>query len=157
MSLDPNIRPGFIKDAPAHRARIDRMIALADIVKVSDEDLAWITNDSDPDATVQSWLANGCSVVTITRGAEGASLYTGRDEINVPAVKMPVVDTVGAGDTFNAGFLGGLQRQGLLTKSALAAATREQLLEAGNLAARVAALTVSKAGADAPWRGEVGL
>jgi fructokinase len=155
ISFDPNIRPSFITDVEAHRDRMERMAAMSDIIKVSDEDLAWIANGADEKGLLQNWLANGCSVVIMTRGAEGASLYTKNGEISVPPVKAEVVDTVGAGDTFNAGFLGGLEEQGILTKSALASASKDQLLNAGNLAAKVAAMTVAKAGSNSPWRSEL--
>lgn len=155
ISFDPNIRPGFIKDANAHRARMERMAAMSDIIKVSDEDLAWIANGSDQTAMIDNWLQNNCSVVIMTRGEEGASLYTKTGEVLVPPVKAKVVDTVGAGDTFNAGFLGGLEDLGLLTKAALARASHDKLLKAGKLAAKVAAITVSRAGANPPWKSEL--
>jgi fructokinase len=155
ISFDPNIRPGFIKDPDSHRARMQRMALMSDIIKVSDEDLAWIADNGDGEAMMQQWLNSGTSVVVMTRGAEGALLHTKNGEIAVPPVKAEVVDTVGAGDTFNAGFLGGLEQQGILNKADLASATSDQLLNAGKLAAQVAAITVSRAGANAPWKHEL--
>ena len=159
ISLDPNIRPGFITDAEAHRARIHRMIAVADIVKVSDEDLHWlepeIRSDEDGENVIRSWLSGGTSVVLMTKGSEGAHLFTANGDIRVPARKVEVVDTVGAGDSFNGGFLHGLSKAGLLDKQKLASAGPESLQAAAELAVRVAAVTVSRAGANPPWEHEL--
>lgn len=155
LSLDPNIRPGFIKDAASHRARLDRMIAMSDCVKVSDEDLDWMTDGKDGEAVMQSWLAsgpaNGPSVVLMTRGGDGATAYTRSGSIDVAAPKVTVVDTIGAGDTFNAGWLSGLRDSNLLTKAALANAKPEDLKPALEKAITVAAHVVSVAGANPPW------
>ncbi|MGB7287472.1 MAG: carbohydrate kinase [Salaquimonas sp.] len=155
ISLDPNIRPGFIKDVDGHRARIKRMIDKSDIVKVSDEDLEWIEPGADIQHTFDRWLAGGCSVIVLTKGSKGATLYTKFGSIDVTAVKTEVVDTVGAGDTFNAGFLFGLKQAGILSKSALQTASLEQFQKAGQIAAETAAITVSRAGANPPWREEI--
>jgi fructokinase len=150
--IDPNIRPGFIKDEPAYRARLDRMLAVADIIKISDEDLAWISGDTDAAALRAQ---TGAAVVLLTRGADGVTVVTAAGRFDVPAVKASVVDTVGAGDTFSAGFLANLDAQGLLTKSAIAQADRAALARAAAFGARVAAITVSRAGANPPWASEL--
>ncbi len=150
--IDPNIRPGFIKDEAAYRARLDRMLAVADIIKISDEDLAWISGDTDAAALRAK---TGAAVVLLTRGADGVTVVTASGSFDVPAVKANVVDTVGAGDTFSAGFLANLDAQGLLTKAALAEADRDALTTATAFGARVAAITVSRAGANPPWASEL--
>ena len=152
--LDPNIRPAFISDPAAHRARIERMAAMSDIVKFSDEDLAWF-GDAAPDEAAKTWLAKGPKLVLVTQGARGAVAYTARECVTMPARTVEIVDTVGAGDTFNAGVLASLWEQGLLTKSAIAALTPDQIAAALDLGIRAAAITVSRAGANPPWREEL--
>ncbi|NJR13663.1 MAG: carbohydrate kinase [Phyllobacteriaceae bacterium] len=155
ISLDPNIRAGFITDAPAHRARIDRMIAMADIVKVSDEDLAWIANGKPETTVLRQWLEGGVRVAIVTRGAEGVVAHTRRGQIMVPARRVSVADTIGAGDTFNAGFLDGLRRQGNLSKAAIASLSDADLSSALERGVAAASITVSRAGANPPWAKEM--
>lgn len=149
--IDPNIRPSFIRDEAAYRARLGRMLAAADIVKTSDEDLDWITGGTDAAALLDA----GARIVLLTRGAEGVTIVTRDGSVDVPAVKAQVVDTVGAGDTFSAGFLAQMQVDGLLTKEALPGATLEQLSTAARFGAKVAAITVSRAGANPPWASDL--
>ena len=156
ISLDPNIRRSFIRNEQAYRTRLTRMIAVADIVKVSDEDLEWLADGASPEETVAGWLDAATSLVAITRGADGAHIHTRNGRIDVPARKVEVVDTVGAGDSFNGGLLHGLGRAGLLGKEALRGAAPEALREAVELAVEVAAITVSRAGANPPWESELG-
>ena len=153
--LDPNIRPGFITDEPAYRARIVRMLALADIVKVSDEDLRWLEGAGEIADLATRLLARGPKVVFVTEGAEGAHGFTARHQSFVPARKVTVADTVGAGDTFNAGILAALHRAGLLTKAALAELSRDDVTAALTLGCAAAAVTVSRAGANPPWAAEI--
>ena len=153
--IDPNIRPGFIRDEATYRARIERMIALADIVKVSDEDLRWLEGDGDTAELARSMLAKGPALVCVTEGSKGASGYTDDHTVSVAASKVEVADTVGAGDTFNAGVLVSLHRAGLLTKEAIDTLTEDQIRDALALGARAAAITVSRAGANPPWTDEL--
>ena len=157
ISLDPNIRPGFIKDKDAHMGRIRRMAAMADIVKFSDEDLAWLGLEGDEDALARHWLHHGARLVVVTRGADGAVGYTANHKVTVPSERVAVVDTVGAGDTFDAGVLASLKMQNLLTKQQVARLSEDQIAKALALGARAAAVTVSRAGANPPWAGEIGL
>lgn len=150
VMIDPNIRPGFITDEARYRARLDAMLAVSDIVKISDEDLHWLGT------TPQGLLASGGpKLVLMTRGAQGVEAHIGSGSFEVPAQKALVVDTVGAGDTFNAGFLAGLSREGLLSKEAIASANSDMLRPAIELGARAAAVTVSRAGANPPWAEEL--
>lgn len=152
VMLDPNVRPQFIADNAAYRARLMRMLARADVVKVSDEDLRWLWPQAgDEAAQLQALQATGTSLVILTRGAQGAVAYrAGLPPLEVPVRPATVVDTVGAGDSFNAGFLAQLARSGYLSRSALSQITNAQLAEALTFAARVAAVTVSREGADPP-------
>ena len=149
--IDPNVRESFVQDRAAFVARIDRMIGLADIVKLSDEDAAWLYGKTDPGAL----LAKGPKVVLITKGAQGATAYTARGSVSVTAPKIVVADTVGAGDTFNAGFLAALDRAGLLSKAAVAGLSDEALRDALTLGVRAAAVTCSRPGANPPWAHEI--
>ena len=154
--IDPNIRPGFIagKEAP-YRARIERMVARADIVKLSDEDLHWLSGPGDLTALARQVLEKGASLVLITEGAKGARAVTATQDRFVAATPVTVVDTVGAGDTFNAGALAALHRAGVLTKAGLAGLSDTVLDAALGLGTRAAAVTVSRAGANPPWADEM--
>lgn len=154
--IDPNIRPGFIagKEGP-YRARIERMIAQADIVKLSDEDLHWLMGPGDATALARQILAKGPKIVFITEGAAGARAVTATKDRFVTARKVAVADTVGAGDTFNAGALCALHEAGALTKARLAAVSDADLDAALTLGTRAAAITVSRPGANPPWRNEL--
>jgi fructokinase len=153
--LDPNIRPDFVRDEPAYRQRLDRMIGLADILKVSDEDLAWLAGPGDPEGIATAFLKRGPKVVVLTRGAAGAIGLTRQVRITVGQKPVAVVDTVGAGDTFNAGVLTLLHERGCLSKEAIAALSELDLRAALELGCAAAAVSVSRAGSDPPWRREV--
>lgn len=153
--IDPNIRPGFITDAEGYRARLDRMIARADIVKLSDEDLHWLAGHGDLEVLARSLLARGPRVVFITEGSKGAHAFTAGHSRFVAANKVTVADTVGAGDTFNAGVLAALRQAGVLSKAGLDTLTPEALDAALSLGNRAAAITVSRAGANPPWAEEL--
>lgn len=158
IMLDPNIRPGFIDDIGDYRARLNRMIALSDIVKVSDADLNWIYPGPESlNEKLEKMRAAGPSVVILTRGGDGSSAFLANgSEVNAAVEKVDVVDTVGAGDTFNAGVLASLSDQGMLTKDGLRMAAPEVVAAALRFGAKVAAVTVSRAGANPPWRHELG-
>lgn len=153
--LDPNIRPGFIADRERHLSRLGRMLDMADVVKLSEEDLAWFGEEGDTDAVARRWLDRGPSLVVVTRGAEGAVAHTARHRVAVPGRKVAVVDTVGAGDTVNAGILAALHERGLLTKDAIASLGEADLAAMLEFAGAAAAVTVSRAGANPPWRHEI--
>ncbi len=154
--IDPNIRPGFIAgQEDSYRARIERMIARADIVKLSDEDLIWLEGEGDVVTLARGLLAKGPKVVFITEGAAGARAVTATQNRFIAATKVEVVDTVGAGDTFNAGALAALHQANVLTKPQLAALSDDVLDAALTLGTRAAAITVSRAGANPPWSHEL--
>jgi fructokinase len=157
ISFDPNIRPGFITDKHKHMGRVRRMAAMSDIIKFSDEDLEWFGMEGDHDTLAAYWLDQGASLVVLTRGADGATGYTRNVTVKVPSERVTVVDTVGAGDTFDAGILASLKMQDLLTKEKIAALTEDQVRQALALGAKAAAVTVSRAGANPPFAQEIGL
>jgi fructokinase len=155
--IDPNIRPSFIRDVVAYRARIDRMMEAADIIKLSDEDLHWFEGEGDLPDLARGLVAKGAKLVCITEGADGVTGYSAEHEVFVPSERADVVDTVGAGDTFNAGLLAGLDRAGNLTKAKIAGLSAEDIRSALHLGVRAAAVTVSRAGANPPTAAELGL
>ena len=155
--LDPNLRPAFVEDREKHLQRMYRMIAMADIVKLSDEDIAWFGEAGSHDEIAGRWLDMGPKLVVVTAGAKGATGYTASAKVAVPARKAEVVDTVGAGDTFNAGILAALHDAGSLTKRAVASLSANQVEAALALAVDAAAVVVSRAGANPPWRRELSL
>lgn len=153
--IDPNIRPAFIADEPAYRARIGAMIAAADIVKLSDEDLRWLSGPGEIAPLARGLLSVGPKAVFITEGAAGAHGFSAAAEVFVPARRVTVADTVGAGDTFNAGILAALDRGGRLDKAGIAALDADAMTAAITLANAAAAVTVSRAGANPPWAHEL--
>lgn len=156
--IDPNVRRGFIAfvgTEDAYRARLGRMVAAADIVKASNEDLEWLLGAGEPEAMARAVLAQGPKLVCVTLGEEGAVGYTARGAVRVPAERVTVADTVGAGDTFNAGVLVALHRAGRLTKEAVASLTDDAVRDALALGVRAAAVTVSRPGANPPWAHEL--
>ncbi|MEU3418424.1 carbohydrate kinase [Streptomyces murinus] len=150
-ALDPNIRAGLIPDADAYRARFASWLPSVTLLKVSAEDAAWLGG------TPREWLAEGPSAVVVTRGGEGLTVYT-RDcgECSVPGEKVDVVDTIGAGDTVNAALLHGLSALDALSQEALSALGTEGWTRLLRFAARAAAITCSRAGAEPPYADELG-
>jgi len=155
VTLDPNVRPSLIVDPDLARERIERLVERADIVKASDEDLAWINPNHPPERTARAWLALGPAIVVVTMGEHGALAFCAAGDARVAARPVQVVDTVGAGDAFMVGLLDALWELGLLSAGQRAALRRIGLdtlsaaLEAAGLAS---ALTVARAGADLPDR-----
>lgn len=157
VMIDPNIRPGFITDVAGYRQRLEQMMAQADIVKLSQQDLDWLRPGSTVSGQmIQSLLDLGPSLVVLTRGDQGASGFLADgSQVQVPACPTQVKDTVGAGDTFNAGLLAKLAEQGSLSKTGVKALTKEMLHQALQHGAQVAAKTISRIGADPPWASEL--
>ena len=158
VSYDPNARPVLMGDAAPARERVERFVAAADVVKVSDEDLTWLAPGADPADVAHDWLALGPALVVVTRGGEGATGVCEAGRVDVDAPRIRVVDTVGAGDAFMAGLLDGLARADLLgadRSDALRAIPRDGLAAAARRATRVAAITCTRPGADPPTRAEL--
>jgi fructokinase len=155
IHFDPNIRANLIKDRKSHRQRVERIVAMSDLVKMSDEDLAWMAPGASAEAFAKDWLERGAKLVVVTRGRDGAIAFTRNFRAEVAGLDVKVADTIGAGDTFTAGILTALYRSQRLTKPAVAALDRESVIAALNLAVRAAAVTVSRPGADPPWSHEL--
>ena len=155
ICLDPNIRPSVIQKKGPYLARLKTLIPLADILKISDEDIKWMTGNADLAAAAKKWLKLGPSMVVITKGGEGVEAFTKRFHISKPAAPVQVVDTVGAGDTFTAGLLASLEAAKCLTKAALSEIDEARLAACLDFAAKAAAITCSRAGANPPWSHEM--
>jgi fructokinase len=148
VAVDPNVRPWAIADEAAYRARLERVLGHAHVLKVSEEDLDWLDPDRDPLEAARTMLDLGPQVALLTRGAEGAVVLTADGEMTaVEAPAVEVVDTIGAGDAFGGGFLARWRAQGL-DRDALK--NHAQVVEATRYAALVAALTCAKPGASPP-------
>lgn len=153
ISYDPNLRPELMGSPEQMRPHVESLVAGADVVKLSEDDALWICPDDDPVDLVATWLRLGPSVVVLTRGAVGALAVCSGGSVTVAAPSIDVVDTVGAGDSFSSGLLDGLWRQGLLgvaARDALGDIQPETLAEVLDHASAVAAVTVSRPGADPP-------
>ncbi|GAT80489.1 sugar kinase [Streptomyces sp. F-3] len=150
-ALDPNIRPGLIGDADAYRARFAGWLPSVSLLKLSEEDARWLGG------TPREWLAAGPSAVVITHGGDGLTAYT-KDggEYSVPGEKVDVVDTIGAGDTVNAALLHALSVCDALSPEGLAGLGAPGWTRLLRFAARAAAVTCSRAGAEPPYASEVG-
>ncbi|MDN3712285.1 carbohydrate kinase [Paracoccus cavernae] len=157
VMIDPNIRPFFITEIPRYRARLERLIAKSALVKLSGDDIAWLWPDADFAEVSRDLLARGPdagpSVIFRTLGADGAEATSARHHITLPAARVAITDTIGAGDTFNAGVLAALDRADAFAR--LDHLERETLEAALSLGIRAAAVTVSRAGANPPWRHEL--
>ncbi|OIQ45976.1 MAG: carbohydrate kinase [Roseobacter sp. MedPE-SW] len=157
VMLDPNIREAFIADQEGYRTRLNRMLAQTDIIKVSNEDLDWLIPQTIPPAEKAAMLMNrGPNLVIVTRGSAGVLAYLpNRTEVAVPVKPVDVVDTVGAGDTFNAGFLFKLRELGKLEVQTLLHLAPEVLRSALTFASEVAGISVSSKGANPPLARDV--
>jgi fructokinase len=158
VSYDPNVRPALLGDAARARPDIERLVALSDVVKVSDEDLRWLYPDRRDEDVAQAWLASGPALVVVTRGGAGVYAVSAGLELRRRAVPIDLVDTVGAGDSFTSGLLDGLHRADLVggaRRDALAAIDEATLGSVVDAAALIAAITCSRPGADPPTRAEV--
>ncbi len=163
ISFDPNCRPSIITDVDYARRQAEKFVTLADVVKASDEDLEWLYPGVDPLESARHWLALGGSegpaMVVVTRGGEGPWGVNAAGEAQVAAPKVDVADTVGAGDSFMAALLSGVVDLGLdgaQNRKALRELSAGSLRELLGHAARAAAVTVSRAGANPPTRTELG-
>lgn len=158
ISYDPNCRPTIITDVDYARDQAEKFVALADVVKASDEDLEWLYPGQDHSETARRWLSLGPAVVVVTRGSRGPWAVVERGECEVPAPAATVVDTVGAGDSFMAALLSALvdrELDGGQRRSELHALSAEQVQDVLEFAAAAAAITVSRAGANPPTRDEL--
>jgi fructokinase len=152
VMVDPNVRPWVIADPSAYRDRLARVLARSHVVKVSEEDLAWLEPESAPVDAVRTLLERGPTVGLLTRGPSGAVVVTRTAEVAVPAPRAKVVDTIGAGDAFGGGFVAWWSERGLGHE---ALGQIDLVVEATRFACLVAARTCSRAGASPPYRSEL--
>ncbi|MER6065449.1 carbohydrate kinase [Streptomyces sp. NPDC001792] len=150
ISIDPNVRP-LLVHPDVYRARLAHWCGLADVLRLSEDDLELLLPGTPPEQACDIWHAAGARLVVITRGAEGVLASLDGERLQVPAVPTDVADTVGAGDSFTAGLLHHLGACGLLG-GRLTELRLDDVAEACRFAARVAALTCSVAGPNPPWR-----
>lgn len=158
LSLDPNIRPSLLTTPRAERARVERQVKLADVVKASSEDLAWLYPNQNPTDVARSWAETGSALVIVTLGEHGAFGVCADGEVTRNAPVMDIADTVGAGDAFTAGMLDRLDAAGLLGgahRDALAGITTAALTDVLDFALTVATITCTRAGANPPTRAEL--
>jgi len=152
VALDPNCRPTMIDDPAAFRGRLARLLARTDVVKASEEDLAWIDPGTDPITAARSLLARDDAIALVTLGGDGALAITAEETLEVGAPKVDVVDTIGAGDAFMGAFLARWRARGLGRSDLQRLAEVERAV---TFACRVAAITCSRAGADPPRLAEL--
>lgn len=159
ITYDPNVRPTLMGTAEEAKRRVEPLVAAADVVKVSDEDLRWLYPDTVEEDVIRRWAREGNAIVVLTRGGAGAFAATSSGlEVEVRAPQVDVVDTVGAGDSFMSALLDALWRADLLgaeRRERLHAITRDTLEAAMAWAVSAAAITVSRAGANPPTRAEL--
>ena len=148
VTFDPNIRPALLGERDDAVRTFESIVPLCTIVKMSDEDAAWLYPGVAMSEVLVRVLSLGAEVGAITRGGDGAILASAQGVVEVPGVAVAAVDTIGAGDTFMASLIHSALRNGVPR-------TPEQLATAGGRAARAAAITVSRAGADLPWSREL--
>jgi fructokinase len=161
-SYDPNLRPRIMGSPEEERPGVERLVAASDVVKASDEDLAWLYPGEAADDVVRRWAGLGPALVVVTRGEQGATATrsSSPDELLAVAPRpVTVVDTVGAGDAFMSGLLSGLLDAGLLgsreARQALRNAEPEQVHEALSRAVWTSSITCGRAGAQPPTRDEL--
>ncbi|MBN0047572.1 carbohydrate kinase [Streptomyces actuosus] len=153
ISIDPNVRPQLVHP-DVYRGRLTRWCGLADILRLSEDDLGLLLPGTPIEQACDTWHAAGARLVVITLGAEGALASLDGERLRIPAVTAQVVDTVAAGDSFTAGLLHHLDARGLLG-GRLARLGLADVAEACRFGARVSALTCSVAGPNPPWRNQV--
>jgi len=147
--FDPNVRPAVISDRRQYVRQVERWVSISSAVKVSDEDLNWLYPSFEIEQVVNSWLTKGPSLIVVTYGDQGLAGYREGEKVNVDAVKVAVADTVGAGDTVGAILVEAIVQDGL---SSLSGVRLEMMLKR---AAKAAAITVSRAGANPPTLKEI--
>jgi fructokinase len=147
-ALDPNIRAALIDDPAVYRARFASWLPHVRLLKVSDDDAEWLAGTGDPVAAAKSWVASGVDAVVLTRGAAGLAVITAAGEFaQVPSARAEVVDTIGAGDTVQGALLAWLYQREVRDLTTLGAPEWSKAL---SYAAKAAAITVSRSGAEPP-------
>ncbi len=154
--FDANIRPDFIENKQSYLNRFVELTSKVDIIKISDEDYRYLYGAQDFNKVSKNWLDNGVKFVILTLGSKGSKvIYENGKEVFAKSEKADVVDTIAAGDTFNAGFLLNLDVQDLLDRESLNTVSETQLTKALTFANKVASITVTRKGANPPWHEEL--
>jgi fructokinase len=157
ISFDPNCRPNLVKHKARYVDRMDTFAATADIVRMSDVDFEFLYGGSDDADRAKSLLAAGASLVVVTRGIKGAQAWhRGAGTVEIEAPTVDVVDTIGAGDSFQAALLFALRVIGRISREALVQMNANELRRALSFASSCAAVTCRRAGADPPRQSDVG-
>ena len=152
VAVDPNCRPDVIHDPAAYRRRLSWILERTQLLKVSEEDVAWLYPDRDPVDGTRALLADGPAVGVLTKGGDGAVVVTAGDAVAVQPPRIEVIDTIGAGDAFAGGLLAWWRERGLGRDDL---ADLDTVVEAARFACVVAARTCERAGASPPYRGEL--
>ena len=147
--FDPNIRPSVMGDRDLYEAAVEKWAAISAVIKVSDDDLAWLFPGQSVESIAARWVQDGAFLVVVTRGADGLQGFTARGAVSVPGVKIDVVDTVGAGDTVGAIIVEAMIEQGIM------ALQGDVLTDVLTRAAKAAAITCSRKGAEPPYKHEL--
>lgn len=158
ISYDPNVRLSLLGEPQRVLDDIDQFIEFVDVVKASDEDLHALLGTKDPDVGAQYFLDRGVSFVVVSQGSQGLKLYTPTTSASVRAPKVPVSDTIGAGDSLMSALIDGMSKMSVLgaeDRASLAKISQQGLASLGAYAAAAAAITVTRAGANPPTRAEL--
>lgn len=155
ISLDPNVRTNVEPDPVRWRSTIERFARTADLVKLSEEDLGHLDPEAEPDRLARTWIDGGARIVVLTRGARGAALWTGTHRVDHPGLGVEVVDTVGAGDAFQAALLTALDETGFLSGREIADMNEKDGHRLLEFACGAAARSCTRRGADFPHRTEL--
>jgi fructokinase len=149
MVFDPNVRSVVMNDRDKYLAAVERWVAISSVVKVSDDDLAWLYPGQQYADVAKRWISDGAALVVVTRGANGLVGFTADGSVEVPGVKVDVADTVGAGDTVGAIVVEAMIEKGILNL------TGDTLKAVLNRAAVAAGITCSRKGAQPPYKHEL--
>lgn len=147
--FDPNIRPAVMGNRDLYEAAVEKWAAISSVIKVSDDDVAWLFPDQTLDDVAERWVRDGAALVVITRGSQGLIGFTADGAVEVPGVKVEVADTVGAGDTVGAIIVEAMVEKGIM------ALTGDVLQSVLHRAAKAAAITCSRPGANPPYKHEL--
>ena len=154
--FDANIRPDFIEDKDKYLERFERLTRKVDIIKISEEDYSYLCGEQDFAKLSSEWLEKGVKLIILTLGEKGAKvIYGGGKEISVGVEPVKVIDTIAAGDSFNAGFLFDLDKQEILDREKLATIDTLTLQNTVTFANQIARFTVTQKGANPPWLDEL--
>jgi fructokinase len=155
ITVDPNIRPSIVGPQETVLERFESVAAIADVVKMSDEDASWLYPGLSADEVLDRALRLGVRLAVVTRGGEGSTLASPTDRVNIPAREVALIDTIGAGDSYMSGLIHVIGRRGVNELREGMPLGQDELVDLGVFAAHVASITVSRRGANPPMLAEV--